>query len=179
MGWTIPVWAPIQLVDLAAQHTRSEIDQAFVAAYRSKRSARFRELGAQLLGTSSLKQWHPLLDECLWAHRKARFLIVVPTLLSIADGATARLAGHLHLQSSPRTAAATRVSQLPPGHDRLIWVSLKAFLGRIFARHDFGAEPPSALNRHWLMHGRAMADWGEPDSFRLFQALHTMTLLDR
>jgi hypothetical protein len=179
MGWTIPVWGALDLVDLAAQHSPEEVDEGFVTAYRQRRGARFRELGTDLMHTQSLQQWRPLIDECIWAHRRGRFLIVVPSLLSVTEGAVAQLTGTLKKGSSPRTVADRQASQLPPGSDRLLWVSLRAFLEGIFAAHDFRSTPPPALNRHWLLHGPAAAEWGEPDSVRLFQGLHTLTLLDR
>jgi hypothetical protein len=179
MGWTLPMWGPIHLLYRAAQHSREEVDEGFVAEYRRRWGARFRALSADLLGTPSLSRWHPIIDQCVWAHRRSRFLLVVPSLLAITEGVTAQMAGTLQVRSEPRANASRQVAQKASAHDRLVWVSLHAFLSRTFADSSFGSPAPPVLNRHWILHGRAASDWTEADSLRLFQALHTLTALDR
>ena len=60
----------------------------------------------------------------------------------------------------------------------LVWRSYKGFAEALYAYVDFHAsEKPAFLNRHYILHGRGIADSNLTDCLRLPQALHTLTAL--
>jgi hypothetical protein len=54
---------------------------------------------------------------------------------------------------------------------------LLTFLSRVFASSDFTQQPPTFINRHWILHGGAPVDWTLSDALRLVNSLTTLVFL--
>jgi hypothetical protein len=175
-GWTIPMWAPAQRVAQAvAQGSREAIDGYFLSMYLASDRAREARLLDDVLSAQELEWWRPLLAECVAAYRKGQYRIVVPSLLLILEGAMANAGNRFTKSADPsRIATEARKAADHPRVDWLIWLSIEAFLGRVFVSHSFAADRPQLLNRHWILHGRDVPEWDQTDCLRLFQALDTI-----
>jgi hypothetical protein len=57
--------------------------------------------------------------------------------------------------------------------DAVFWKAGVLFLSRVFAPSDFTQQPPTFINRHWILHGRAPVDWTLSDALRLVNSLTT------
>jgi hypothetical protein len=58
--------------------------------------------------------------------------------------------------------------------DRFIWRSIETFFDQLFSYRAFEDPRPDHLNRHWILHGRDIPDWGRADCLRLLQGLETI-----
>jgi hypothetical protein len=66
------------------------------------------------------------------------------------------------------------------GEDRMeaaMWKSIAAFIKQLFANSDFSGDAPARINRHWILHGKAVSTGREADSLRFFQAIHTVSII--
>jgi hypothetical protein len=175
-GWTVPMWAPPALVRGLLEHTTNpaEIDESFVHVYTENRGKEFKDLAGRLKGRKVLTPCRALLDECLFAYSKKRYVVTVPALLAVLEGLVATAGDQLKSLKSPRQTAGAKYKQ-SSGISALIWASLEAFVGVVFQSHSFAESRPTIINRHWILHGRDSSSWTQADSLRLFQACDTVS----
>lgn len=178
-GWTIPSWGPLRYADALVQDfDASEIDACFLDYYGGPLSRNFRSLVQGLQASKSLAPWHSLLTQCVSAYRRRHYAIAVPSLLAAFEG-------YLFSRADPSLTAKTKAvvvtehrrATLDPGSARLCWVSMDAFVRRLYSYSDFSAPAPIQLNRHWVLHGRDTRLRDKTDCLRLLQALDTLSML--
>lgn len=177
LGWTIPTWGPLLGYAAYAQYeTRAALDKHFLAAYRAGPTSAFPTLKASLLAAPLLAEWTPLLRQSLAAYSRRQYLVIVPALLLVLEGAL--------LESKGRRRSRNKARHIPRewqgdkvGIVRLAWISVASFVDTLFGDHDFREPPPRFLNRHWVAHGRLAPIWRREDCLRLFQALDTINAL--
>lgn len=175
-GWTMPMWGPIELVHDLAHLTAQELDAKLQRAYSLQRNKREKELLEGLIDKPALLHWRPLLSECIDVFRKRKYRVVVPSLLTVVEGSMASVID-FYSRKSPKYIAAQAVRNRDPGVMRLAWISVQAFVDKVFLNHDFSAPKPALINRHWICHGRDVPEWGRIDCLRLFQALDTIAAI--
>ncbi len=171
-GWTLPMRMSIPSVidllrDLPAE---SDLDEAFGAIYAEKRQRRLREVTDELCRRKSLEYWRPLLGECVASYYAKRYLITIPSLVSIFEGTLAMttntfLAKPSRAISSPRNKRAAGQW----GLDVILWASIQGFTERLF--ENVPSWEPRPLNRHRILHGRDEQRWARVDAIRLFTAI--------
>jgi hypothetical protein len=177
-GWTLPVWAPINSTARIVEGIPAErLDEAFVREYHKRRPARLMSMFKALEAAPVLSRWRLLLEQCMRAHAKKQYLIVVPSLLVIFEGLVAHAAGKALTRSKVRRDVAAQKTAAPSAFDRLMWATVEGFAAEVFANVDFGGVRPLRINRHWVLHGRDAPLWMEADSLRLFQAIETVAFL--
>lgn len=177
-GWTMPTWAPIDWVRCLAKFPAEQLDAGMQREYSRRRNECEKELLARLIDSSALLHWRPLLSECINAYRKRQYRVVVPSLLTVVEGAVLS-AKDLRLWKDPKRVATEQGDTRDPGTIRAAWFSVEAFLGEVFAKHDFSDPRRPLINRHWICHGRDVPEWGRIDCLRLFQALDTISTIIR
>lgn len=181
-GWTLPMMmTPFKLHQILALDTPSLIDTAFVEFYSSDEDLEYRRLRDYLLASPDLRRWRVLLRQCCDAYERHDYLIPVPSLLTVLEGAIATPSKARFVRGPDRArffkdkidgASADSVEQW-------MWRSVNAFVKALFQKSDFfDSAPPDRLNRHWILHGRDVLDWDASDCLRLFQAIGTVTKLD-
>ncbi len=176
-GWTVPTWGPFGLVEYLAQFSATEIDQGLLREYSKRRNAREKELLKDLLQDDALLHWRPLLAECIDVYRRRKYRVVVPSLLTIVEGAVVSTLNLYSRRPGPKKVATQQASNQDPSMIRAAWVSVEAFLSTVFADHDFSSSRPVSLNRHWVLHGRDRPEWGRIECLRLFHALDTIAMV--
>lgn len=170
MGWTIPMWAtPREIHDLLESvEDEQELDDYFLEYYD------IETLKSDLLGSQLLTQWKPLLEECLEAYVSGLYKICIPSLVTVIEGAAARLGGQFERTADVERIAREMVREYEKGSlSRAIWISIHSFLTELFQYVSFSSEAPR-LNRHWILHGRSPAEWTKADALRLFHCLHVL-----
>lgn len=173
-GWTLPVrqypdFAPRVVRAVPASHT----DDVFVWIYSREGGVEFDAVASDLLGRPDLRRWKPLLEQCIGAYRRRDYLITVPSLLAVYEGALAAVVDKPH-ETKPRSLASDELEEAERNLERLPWASIKAFTNAVFARSTFAGDRPNLLNRHWVLHGRDLPAFSRADCLRLFQAIHTV-----
>jgi hypothetical protein len=180
-GWTLPDW--IDLRELRTLHLKSpeELDRYFVEGFMANGAENLRELGETLKGNPGLSQWHPLIDDIFASIEGGRHRVAIPATLTIMDG---YLAGALVKASlaTPNITSPFKVLKDAKWHendtfDAVFWRAGVLFLSRVFAHSDFTQQPPTFINRHWILHGRAPVDWTLSDALRLANSLTTLEFL--
>jgi hypothetical protein len=175
-GWTMPMWGPIDLVPYLAQFTARELDVGLKRQYSRRGNELEKELLARLVDKPALLRWRSLLSECIDVYRRRKYRVVVPSLLTILEGAVVS-AIDLYSRKPPMKVAAQRVYTHDPGVIRAAWASVQTFLEEVFCTHDFNSPRRPLINRHWICHGRDIPEWDKVDCLRLFQALDTIAAL--
>jgi hypothetical protein len=180
-GWTPPDF--IGLGELLALHLKSpeELDRYFVEGFMANDAENLKVLGETLKGNPELLQWHPLIDEIVGSIRAGHHRVAIPATLTIMEG---YLVSAL-VKASLTTAIKTnpfKVLEKAKWHeannlDARFWKAGVLFLSRIFAYSDFTQHPPTFINRHWILHGRAPVDWTLSDALRLVNSLTTLVFL--
>lgn len=176
LGWTVPMWAEPKLVLEVLDMEPQAIEELFVNTYREGGRAPFRELCDGMVDRTILAPWHLLLDDCRCAFVEGRYRVVVPGLLLILEG--------LLVASLPAAGRKGKPLPIALAHQRAsealhaaVWTSVVAFVRAVFKRHSFAAPRPALINRHWVLHGRDAATWGEAECIRLFQAVDTISCM--
>ena len=174
-GWTIPpAMSPREFFDLSTSSDWATVDARFITFYRRCDIA--PSFG---VGSPRLARWHPLLEQCLENYRTGNYLICVPALITVLEGAIAFPEGVAFIRGKERKAFFER-KIADCGSDllgRALWESVDIFVSHLFERAPFGDIRPPRLNRHWILHGRDAPDWGQADALRLFHALSTLSLI--
>ncbi|MDQ3309471.1 MAG: hypothetical protein M3497_05035 [Gemmatimonadota bacterium] len=178
-GWTVPLWAPLSFLGLLqAECPADELDGVFVEMYRSSPDQPLQMMFRELRAEPNLDHWRPLLQQAIGAFNRRQYRIVVPALLLIYEGVVARAVRRFESTEVKLIGpSAEKVKSEGPGIDRLLWVSLTAFNEEVFRAAPFSGKQPLRINRHWIMHGRARPGWTRADCLRLFQAIHTVSIL--
>jgi hypothetical protein len=165
--------SPHEFFDIARLNDRSSIDSCFVEFDR--------RTGPVGTGSPRLAKWSPLLNQCQENYERGNYLICVPSLITVIEGAIASVEsaafkrGRLRRGFFEAKIADCRDDML----SRALWESIYKFVTHLFesSSDDFGGPRPVRLNRHWILHGRDVPDWQQPDALRLFYFLSTLDLL--
>jgi hypothetical protein len=178
-GWTLPISMSLpEMLELIRMADDDAIDIAFVAAYHG--DGGLASLRDDLLAAARLKDWQPLLAECLDNYEEGRHRICIPALLSVLEGAIARPDGVEFVRTDQRIAY-FRAKIEAAGRDSLdyaTWSSMDIFFALLYEKRDFVQDRPPMLNRHWILHSRDLpASWRQADALRLFHALATLCSL--
>lgn len=178
-GWTVPLNADVGecIRLLRAAHDPESADRAFVAFYSDHEGARFAELLVDLLNRPELVEWHPLLEEVIFAIDAGKYRVAIPALLCTFEGVAQR-AWTKQFDNGPGRAAFfdRKLKGLAPdAFQRPLWSSMKAFVGELYVQAR--ETKPVSLNRHWILHGREPAAGNFADCLRLLQAIHTAVTL--
>jgi hypothetical protein len=174
-GWTIPVWLPTVAVRGIIQNTTPDtIDQWFLEHYRRRWRRVEKGVLKDLVSLPLLERWSPLIKECIKAYDDRLYLVVVPALLAIFEGALSDAAGQFTVNKDVKRHISQLRSSQDPGLIGMALVSVENLTAELFRNHSFASPPTSRSNRHLIMHGRALPASPQSDGLRLFQALHTM-----
>jgi hypothetical protein len=180
-GWTLPGWASPpeieRMLDLAQD--AGSLDQHFVSIYNANRRREFKTLFRALEGETITHPWIPLLRQCRYGYYRGKYLLTVPALLTVLEGLAMTALGEARSKgTSLRKLISERYEERTKDRfSDLEWASIHAFCEVVFARHEFSDDPPTVINRHWILHGRDDPRWTEADVLRLFQAIQTVTTL--
>ena len=140
-----------------------------------------KELGETLKKNSELSQWQPLIDEIIASIRAGHHRVAIPATLTIMEGYLARALVKASLTTAknvyPFKALKEAKWHEAKTLDARFWKAGVLFLSRIFAHSDFTQQPPTFINRHWILHGRAPVDWTLSDALRLVNSLTTLVFL--
>lgn len=176
-GWTLPVWAtPREVADILEGARERPIDDVFEEYFAYEDGLFFRQLKRSILASEALDPWKPLIEECFWAYENERFLLVVPSMITVIEGAVIAAGGPTKARAKDpkQTAKQLRAKSKNDWFSRAVWGSIHTFLQRLFESLEFSGEPPPHLNRAWILHGRAFPEWSKSDCLRLFQAADTV-----
>jgi hypothetical protein len=175
LGWTVPMLVtPRTFVALAdPSYSDSDIEAMLSDFYTDLDCEQLRIVQQKVIGAPLFGRWRGLLDEAFEAFYAGRSQIPVPALLAVTEGALAAESGALSI--SVRAIVAGRQSQeTAQSLEAMVWRSVRRWVDHLFAYYHFSGPQPSALNRHWILHGRDAGPWTKTDVVRLFAALHTL-----
>jgi len=180
-GWTLPDW--IDLGELRTLHLKSpeELDRYFVEGFMANGAQNLKDLGNTLKGNPRFSQWHLLIDDIVASIESGNHRVAIPAALTIMDGYLASALVRAAL-ATPAVTSPFKVLKDAKWHendtfDAVFWKAGVLFLSRVFAPSDFSQLPPTFINRHWILHGRAPVDWTQSDALRLLNSLTTLDFL--
>lgn len=176
LGWLFPKnLTPREIDDLVAEYGDDSVslDGWFEEFYAVDQGAEFRALAARLLRRANLRTWRSSLRECLWAYRRGKYRVTIPTLLTTIEGLVSEVTGTIQDHgTNPSNHWRDRAPKPPDGFLLEIeWNAILAFLETLWSRRHFDSTPPDRLNRHWVQHGRRPELGTRADALRLFAAV--------
>ncbi len=178
VGWIIPMsMTAAEINKIVIAKTKSQIDASFVKLFEANRRRHFNRTIREMLARKELKPSHRLIRQAAAAYRRRHYAITVPALLTVIEGAIMR--GRRETKFLKVTGQHVQRLEVdkPQAFELVLWRIVQNYLVRLFGSKDFGGPDPSTLNRNWVAHGRAAADWTQADSLRLFQATDTVSSL--
>jgi hypothetical protein len=179
-GWTLPVrWGVMDFVHVVDEVPEEDLDDAWVAFYSIESGKEFEELARALTDADVLEPWRRLIDGAIYTYRGGWYEAAVPTLFACFDGAFAAATHGPSRHAQVHTTAIEFRKAAELATREVCWASIQGFAGVTHRTHPFSDAPPTAVNRHWLLHGRALPPRPQADCLRLLQALETLTLVAR
>jgi len=180
-GWTLPDWIGLEELHSFCSRSPEELDRHFVEGFMADDAENLRELGCTLKGIPELSQWHPLIDEIIASIEAGWFRVAIPPTFTIIEGYLSSALVKASLVSAKNTRPVEALSKAKWHEnetlDAVYWKAGLVFLSRIFEDSDFTQQPPTFINRHWILHGRAPVDWTLSDALRLVNSLTTLHFL--
>lgn len=176
-GWTVAMWAtPAEVSHILQAATERHIDHVFLDYYEADGDANYRQLKSYLLSRESLSRQRPLIQQCFTAFEHGLYLVVVPAMITVVEGAIAAIGGvDAWRRKDPKQTARKLLGRSPTDSiNRVIWSSVDAFVSHLFEQRSFADSHPSLINRPWILHGRDDPSWTKADCLRLFQAADTI-----
>ena len=150
----VPLWAdPGAIRELMGSSRREDLDRFFVRAYGAEGGQLSREVFGELLASTQLRRWQSLLRQAVSSYKRRQFLLVVPVLLLVFEGALAQAAGRLAKSHRPKDDARANRTSARPAIGRLVGASLESFCSYVFESRDFGG--PAGPNQSTLGNARA------------------------
>lgn len=169
-GWTLPYSVrPVEVLHLMGMSSEAgseQMDTWYVSKYAIKAPG-FSHLESSLLGNSQLETWHDILGQCVWAYRRRRYGLIVPTTLAVLEAVLADIAGYRRVKEHRTLKMWDQVKRPDTGPDVVRWNAAKAFLRTLYAGHPFDQDRPAVLNRHWVIHGRDLSFQTQANALRL------------
>jgi hypothetical protein len=167
-GWTVPATLPFSDFLEFAKLPADALDRQVVNYYRTGEWRLLDSIRNKLMADAELSNWCVLLDSIIEAIKDGKHVLVIPCLFTVIEGFVVRSV-RAHTPYRVGVAKMSRVADdiLP----RLVdsetssilrnWRLIHCFelLTQIFKYHPFEEEPPSLINRHWVLHGRSVAGW--------------------
>lgn len=193
-GWTIPLNLSVhELFEIADSEDLNEVDEVFMQFFTVENN--YSEMKKSIMENDLLKEFHPLLEQCFENYEKESFLIVIPSLFSVVEGLAHKLIyppyrETSHHKSGQRANIITKYTKMRDeiennSTNAAIYISATLFLSKSFDnKNAFNDEAekdnrPLIINRNRVLHGRDnIALWRKADAMRLFNALHTLSILN-
>jgi hypothetical protein len=179
LGWTLPISFTLQQVAELSQcpHTDTVLEQYMFEHFTRENGQSYSRLRSYVVGASDLQDWRSLLEQCFDAYNRGHYLVPIPALLSVIEGAVAKNAGTLMARDTRPTKhiLSLKSRAQPEGIEFLVWHSTQIVADKLFQSCPFDGPHPGQLNRHWVLHGRDHTQWTQTDVLRLFNILGTMS----
>ena len=188
-GWTIPLQIDLnEMIEIADLENADDMDEAFARYYSFEEN--YHQMREELLQNEILTRWDPLLKQSFENYEKGNYQIVIPSLFTILEGFAHYLI-YPSYQASKRTndkdglAMKFKKVRAEVDNDSIemaFYASAQFFIKNAFKYANFdeqNAKRPLIINRNWTLHGRDnITQWKDVDALRLFNAIHTLTVLD-
>lgn len=173
-GWVIALELPYPCYkDIVADTDNSQqaIDKFFINYYLEDFEGRLKNglIQSKSVLPESLQN---LLCEAIWAFENHKYLICMPALFSVLEGALVNLSNQGNRKPIRYKGGIDHAIK----HDKLTTnaiplISISWFLDFAFRTSDFDQDEFSELNRHWSQHGRYLESLDEKPALQLFSAI--------
>jgi hypothetical protein len=179
-GWTVPAWMTLPDIPRLGKSTESEIEDFFLTSYLGVdgEEGELKRTLSTLTASSEMRKWKYLLEEIFECIGNKKHRVCVPSLLTILEGFTIEsLHKKKHISrkiTRVKSAVEDTKWHRQNDFDGIMWLSVLTFLDHLFANSDFSSSPPTSVNRHWVLHGRAATDWTAADALKLVNAISTL-----
>ena len=177
-GWAVPMWGFYLCArDIVREVPADRTDEFFLNSYEADPS-RETEVIERITTSAGLARWRAMIEQAVRAYTRGDYLVVVPTMLTVTEGAVAAASNSFHGRRT-RVPVQARALKAAAQRDfpRMALASVVGWAEVLFADHSFGADRPAMLNRHWVLHGRDVPDWTKVDCLRVFQFLDTLSFV--
>lgn len=176
LGWTIPIeMTPAEVSSLLEFKTIQQMDDFFIEYYESKNLMNFNIMVQDILESSLLYKWRPLIEDCIESYRDEKFAITIPSLILVVEGVIALLSSSNDIRIIKMCKEKMELHEVG-SIDRVLWISISRFISNLFTKRKFNEVRLELINRHWILHGRDFTTWNKSDSLRLFNCLNTLIL---
>jgi hypothetical protein len=181
LGWSLPIlFSHLQINEAAKQeYTSDQVDEAMVMFFTENEFSSLNDLVFKnVLKASGIEPWKKSIKECYESFVQERYLVIVPTLITIIEGYLSLKVGTLNSTNVRMITPTKNKAQEPKTHrlDQTIWQSVSAIIDTLYQPNDFSGTQPSSFNRHWILHGRSAPLEAKTDSVKLFNLLGSLSI---
>jgi hypothetical protein len=180
-GWTTPDWLTPREYHSLAQLNTQELDEAFQEIYFSGNRPKLKLIRSRLQTDPATDKWRNLIHQLFDCLDRNEHVIAIPALFVLLE---ALIAEFLAMGNVNRIRENNPAKIFQDAHKQsgtvvgsvlaMIALSTRKFLELLYANSPFDRQPPSLINRHWVMHGRDASNWSVADALRLVNAVGTL-----
>lgn len=181
--WILPrdITGPIQreLLTLDKNKESGEVDTYLCSLFKENNHLLLEAKLADWTKTPYLAERKQIVQECLWAHKNAKYTLCIPSLLAIVDGLPRTLLIDLPTKN-PSHNVTTKMKDFSAFYrttEPELWgESFSVIIDDFIYQHfRFGSKKPrTPLNRHGIMHGEIFDYGTETNSLKLFLMVDTI-----
>lgn len=175
-GWCVPMLGDFSVIQDAAEAKDEEgVDEYFLSFYSDDKHQALQVLKGSMLSEMGLLHWKDVIDQAFSAYENSLYLIVVPALLAVVEGAVVENVNARHKALNVKNSMGKlRKSSPSESYRRLFIKSLETVMMELFKPVPFSSNEPPRLNRNLVLHGRNMHEAKQADCLRLFQLVHAL-----
>ncbi|WP_162926394.1 hypothetical protein [Teredinibacter purpureus] len=173
LGLSMPVMLSYkQINDVAKpEYAQDQVDEAFFSFFTDNDSETLKDLMFNnALNDFDIAPWEKMIEECYESFFNKRYLVVVPTLITVIEGYLSLKIGTFNTTNVRMITPTETKAQEAHLHrrDKTTWLSVPEIVDALYQKSDLTGNEPSKLNRHWILHGRSTPLEAKTDSAKLF-----------
>ena len=185
-GWSIlprDITCPIQrkILTLDQNGESGEVDSYLCSLFKEDNHLLLEAKLSEWTKVPYLAKREQITQECLWAHKQAKYTLCIPSLLAIVDGLTRTFLKDtptaINNKKKKRTTRVKDFSTFYKTIEPALWGESFTMIvdDLIFQNFRFGSKKPrTSLNRHGIMHGDIFDYGTEANSLKLFLLVDTI-----
>lgn len=174
-GWTIPMSIDVRHFVELMKITGDDcsLDRYFGEYYAGRE---LRYICRKIMNAIDNVGQKAMFSDCVKSYEAGLYSVCITTLIAILEGFISTFG------DNPQDVRIMRICNFHANEEMtkknniksLCWLSIYEFSKILFEKSDFSQSEPSAINRHWIQHGRTGRSGEQIDCIRIFNALSTL-----
>lgn len=177
-GWTLPMIVSIRQIKYISKLDDSKIDDFFCEFFGYENN--FNNMILDIKNSKIEEKYKVVVEQCVNAYNLELYILVAITLLTVIEGVLSSFY-YDKKNTCMKMICKKIISEIDDTEEDIIkknsWKSYQNFINKLYESSDFDKNEPSFINRHWLLHGRALYDLKKADCLRLFNAISTISYI--
>ncbi len=177
-GWFLVGWQTFaetnELANILRTKGSESLNSKIISIYEPDNWKFLEDSLNKICSYSDFSSMSEIIMDCLWAHRKEKYLLSIIAGLTVIESMIAYTTANLYEQNTNAKKQWENTFKGKYDVDTLLYNSFNSFLKKLYGWSDFEREEPAFINRHWIMHRiiRIMPSFGTKiNSLRVLLAI--------